>query len=73
MGKAGLSVAHTTGFYNEKRPAGVEKNSRSSLRRMRYAYCEDCGAQNEELALLVEEFNGLGRAHFLHANVSEPS
>ena len=35
--------------------AGVEKNSRCSLRRMRCAYCEDCaGAQNEELALLVE-------------------
>ena len=84
MGKAGLSVAPSTGsfilfvlrgvsfaiahftpryhlspvitgFYNENALAGVVKNSRSSLRRMRCAYYEDCaGAQNEELALLVE-------------------
>ena len=51
---------------------------------MRCAYGEDCAgggfstirpprAQNEELALLVEEFNELGRARFLHASVSEPS
>ena len=37
----------------EERPAGVVKNSRCSLRRMRCAYYEDCAkAQNEELALL---------------------
>ena len=44
----------------EERPAGVVKNSRCSLRRMRCAYCEDCAkAQNEELALLVEWFSRL--------------
>ena len=43
------------GLLYEERPAGVVKNSRCSLRRMRYAYCEDCAkAQNEERAALVE-------------------
>ena len=44
-----------SGLLYEERPAGVVKNSRCSLRRMRYAYCEDCAkAQNEERATLVE-------------------
>ena len=42
-------------FTTKNALAGVEKNSRCSLRRMRCAYCEDCAkSQNEELALLVE-------------------
>ena len=54
--KASLhSMRRNLHVRREGRPAGVVKNSRCSLRRMRCAYYEDCAnAQNEELALLVE-------------------
>ena len=54
--RSGYLSYRPTGLLYEERPVGVN---------------EDCAkAQNEERAALVEEFNGLGRAHFLHASLN---